>query len=251
MKKNLFFVILFFLSTYFSAFCQVLGFQDNTFASGFGDVNGIAFDTQGRCYAWEKNGKVWVRSLDGQWSTILDIGEEVNVQTDCGLKGFALDPNFLTNGYIYLLYDVDRYFLFNYGKPDYDPNGNDYANASIGRITRYTVNLTNLTIDTSTRLVLLGKDQYDGFPLLAETHNTGALLFGTDGTLLASCGESTHYTVDNGSNPNTYYQQAIYDGILKLDDPTTPTVNENDNIGAWRAQIVNSLSGKIIRINPA
>ena len=251
MKKNHFFVFLLLLSTYYSAFCQVSGFQDNVFASGFSSVNGITFDTDGRCYAWEKDGQVWVRLLDGQWRMILNIGEEVNIQTDCGLKGFALDPNFLTNGYIYLLYDVDRYFLLNYGTPSYNPNGNDYANASIGRITRYTVNLTDFTVPTSSRLVLLGKDKYDGFPLLAETHNTGALLFGTDGTLLASCGESTHYTIDNGYNPNTYFQQAIYDGILKTDNPATPSINEDDNVGAWRAQMVNSLNGKIIRINPA
>ncbi|MFY7889784.1 MAG: PQQ-dependent sugar dehydrogenase [Spirosomataceae bacterium] len=251
MKKVLAFVFQFIFFAHLSTFSQVSGFQDTSFASGFGSVNGIAFDNQGKCYAWEKNGKVWVRLSNGDWKVLVDISDEVNTQTDCGLKGFALDPNFLVNGYVYLLYDVDRYHLLNYGSTSYNPNLNDYSNASIGRITRYTVNLSTFVVLASSRFVLLGKDQYDGFPIVSDTHNTGALLFGTDGTLLASCGESTHYTVDNGSNPNTYYQQAIYDGILKLDDPTTPTVNENDNIGAWRAQIVNSLSGKIIRINPA
>ncbi len=235
----------------FSSIGQTSSFQDTNYASGFGSVNGITFDAVGRCFAWEKEGKVWAKHTDGDWHQLLDLAEEVNTNTDCGLKGFALDPNFLTNGYIYLLYEVEHYHLFHYGLPDYDPNMSEYESASIGRITRYTLDFTSFSILPNSRFVLVGRDKNDGFPMIAETHNVGSLVFGTDGTLLASCGESTHYTPDNGSNPNTYYQQAIADGILTRDDPTTPDLNEDDNVGAWRAQLVNSLNGKIIRIDPA
>lgn len=243
--------LFFFLFVGSSAWGQRAIFQDTNFASGFGSVNGITFDSMGRCFAWEKDGKVWGKTLDGNWHELLNLEEEVNYNTDCGLKGFALDPHFLTNGYFYLLYEVEYYHLTHYGLEGYDPSASEYEHASIGRITRYTLDLNAFNIALDSRLVLVGRDKNDGFPMVAETHNVGSLVFGTDGTLLASCGESTHYTPDYGSNPNTYYQQAIEEGILRQDDPSTSEINEDDNVGAWRSQLVNSLNGKVIRIDPA
>ena len=52
--------------------------------------------------------------------------DEVGAWGDHGMLGFALDPNFRVNGYIYVLYVVDRYYLFHFGDPDYDPNANEY-----------------------------------------------------------------------------------------------------------------------------
>ena len=238
--------------TFFISFAQQpAGFQDNIYDSGFEGANGIAFDDSGRAYIWEKGGKLYCRTLNGTKYILLDIGDEINNATDSGLKGFALHPNFLTNGYFYLLYDVDRYHLFNFGTPNYNPNANDYLNASIGRITRYTIDISNFnSIIPNSRLVILGKSPTDGFPLIHDTHNVGSLVFGTDGTLLASCGESSATNSDPGSDNTTYFQQALADSILKSDDPNTTSVNENENVGSWRAQMVNCLSGKVIRIDP-
>jgi glucose/arabinose dehydrogenase/PKD repeat protein len=230
---------------------QPSGFQDNVFKSGLDQVNGITFDASGRAYIWEKGGKVKCRTLDGIWHEILDISEEVNTATDSGLKGFALHPNFLTNGFIYLLYDVDRHHLMNFGTANYNPNASEFLNATIGRITRYTVNISNFTsIVANSRLVLLGTSPSDGIPFIFDTHNVGSLVFGTDGTLLVSCGESSTVNADSGSGEFSFFQQALNDGILKSDDPNTPTVNENENVGSWRTQMVNCLSGKILRIDP-
>ena len=38
-----------------------------------------------------------------------------------GLVGFALHPDFLTNGYIYLLYDVDYDYLTQFANPRTTP----------------------------------------------------------------------------------------------------------------------------------
>lgn len=244
--------LLFLLGVSFSSFAQQpTGFQDMLYADGFDDVNGITFDASGRAYVWEKGGKVKCRTSDNEWHTVLDMGKEINIATDSGLKGFALHPNFLTNGYIYLLYDVDRYYLMNYGKPSYDSLNNDNLNASISRIARYTINISNFTsIVPNSRLILLGKTLTDGIPFIHDSHNVGSLVFGTDGTLLASCGESSATNSDPGSDSTTYYAQALTDGILKSDNPNTPNINENENVGSWRAQMVNCLSGKILRIDP-
>ena len=244
--------LLFFMGASFSSRAQQpAGFQDNVYINGFDGVNGITFDASGRAYVWEKVGRLHCRTLDGIWHQILDISEEVNVATDSGLKGVALHPNFLTNGYIYLLYEVDRYHLMNFGKASYDPLANDYLNASISRITRYTVSPSTFdSIIPNSRLIILGNSPTDGFPFIHDSHNAGSLIFGTDGTLLASCGESSATDSDPGFDVTTYYAQALIDGILKSDDPNTTTINENENVGSWRAQMVNCLSGKIIRIDP-
>lgn len=227
------------------------GFRDNEYEAGFDQVNGVTFDASGRMFTWEKGGRVLVKVDALPSITLLNIADEVNVATDSGLKGFALDPNFQTNGYIYLMYDVDRYFLFNSDSANYNPNANDHLNASIGRITRYTVDVSNFTsLVPNSRMILLGITKTDGFPFIHDSHNVGTLLFGTDGTLLASCGDSSDTNADSGDSENTYHAQAISDGILKSDDPATPE-NENENVGSWRAQMVNCLSGKIIRIDPA
>ena len=244
--------LLFFMGASFLGYAQQpAGFQDIIYESGFESVNGITFDASGRAYMWEKIGKLYCRTLDGVRHQILDISDEVNTATDSGLKGVALHPNFLTNGYVYLLYEVDRHHLMNFGTSSYNPNADDYLNASISRITRYTVNtLTFDSIFPNSRFVLLGNSPTDGFPFIHDSHNAGSLIFGTDGTLLASCGESSATNADSGSDTTTYYAQALNDGILKSDDPSTPSINENESVGSWRAQMVNCLSGKIIRIDP-
>lgn len=248
-KTILFFFVL--CISYSSFAQQPAGFQDNIYAPDFEEATGITFDALGHAYVWEKGGKVKCRTSDGVWHVVLDIGEEINIATDSGLKGFALHPNFSANGYFYLMYDVDRHHLINYGTANYDATANDYLNASIGRITRYTIDLSNFTsIVPNSRLIILGTIPTDGFPFVHDSHTVGSLVFGTDGTLLASCGESSATNADPGSDPTTYYEQALLDGILKSDDPSTPDINENENVGSWRAQMINCLSGKILRIDP-
>ena len=248
--KTTFLLLLLLRVSFISFTQQPNGFQDHEYQGGFEQANGIAFDASGRAFVWEKTGRLHCRTLDGMWHQILDISDEVNTATDSGLKGFALHPNFSANGYMYLLYEVDRHHLMNFGTASYDPAADDYMNASIGRITRYTINISTFTdIIPNSRFILLGNSPTDGFPFIHDSHNTGSLVFGTDGTLLASCGESTATNSDSGSDETTFFNQALSDGILKSDNPST-LQNENENVGSWRAQMVDCLSGKIIRIDP-
>ena len=105
---------------------QPAGFIDQSYATGFAQAVGITFDEDGRMFVSEKGGKVWIVE-NGVKSTnpLIDISEEVGNWRDFGLLGFALDPDFLVNGYIYLLYIVDRHHLLYHGTPGYDPNANE------------------------------------------------------------------------------------------------------------------------------
>jgi len=107
------------------------------------------------------------------------------------MLGFALDPHFEHNGYIYLFYVVDRHHLKKFGTTAYSPTVDEYFQATIGRLTRYTARASDgyRTVDPASRRVLVGESITTGFPIMHQSHGTGALVFGTDGTLLASAGE--------------------------------------------------------------
>jgi PKD repeat protein len=89
---------------------------------------------------------------------------------------------------------------------------------------------------------LVGETKETGFPILHESHGVGSLIFGTDGSLMATCGDGASYNaVDTGgTNGGSYGPQALADGIIKV----------KENVGALRAQLIDSHSGKLIRIDP-
>jgi PKD repeat protein len=212
---------------------------------------GVSFSTNGQqMYVWEKAGKIFLLEWNATTKTyvrqatpLLDISEEVGNWRDFGMLGFVLDPRFETNGYLYVMYVVDRHHLINFGKAGYSATANDYFKATIGRITRYTARASDnfRSVDLSSRKVLLGETISTGIPILHESHGIGSLAFGTDGTLLASCGDGASYaSTDLGNASETYYTQALADGIIK----------PKENVGAFRSQMVDSYNGKILRLDP-
>jgi len=227
------------------------GFSITNIGSGWDQPVGAVFSKDGKkLFVWQKGGKVYVCNWNNgsqtyvkQTTPVLDISPEVGDWRDFGLMGFALDPNFDTNGLIYLLYVVDRHYLINYGTPSYNPATNEYYAATIGRITRYktVTGGSNLTADLTTRTILLGETKSTGIPILHQSHGVGSLAFAADGTLIASCGDGASYTTtDAGSLSVTYYAQALTDGIIRPEE----------NVGSFRSQLINSLNGKILRIDP-
>jgi glucose/arabinose dehydrogenase len=222
-------------------------FVNTLVSNGWDGVEGFAQDISGQQYVWEKTGLVWVIDTAGSKlaQPLIDIREEVGNWRDHGLNGFALDPNFRTNGYFYLYYTVDRHHLLYFGTPTYHADSNLYFDATIARVTRYTANpVTNFTtIIPNSRFVLVGENKKMGIPVLYDTHSAGSLIFGRDGSLLVSTGDgASPATADSGRIAAilSYWQQALVDSIIK----------PNENVGAYRSQMLNSLSGKILRINP-
>ena len=227
------------------------GFSINAIGSGWAQPVGAAFNKAGtKLFVWEKAGKLYVCNWNTtthvytkQATPVLDISPEVGDWRDHGMLGFTIDPNFDTNGLIYLLYVVDRHYLLYFGTPSYDPNANEYLNATIGRVTRYATYTSsgNLVADPTTRYILLGESRSTGIPILHESHGIGSLAFAADGTLLVSAGDAASYnTTDAGNLAETYYAQALTDGIIR----------PNENVGAFKSQMINSMDGKLLRIDP-
>ena len=222
-------------------------FYDETVGEGWERPVGITFDEQGHGYIWEKKGRVMLLDEEGHKldEPLIDISEEVDNWSDLGLLGFALDPNFSSNGYFYLLYVVDRHYLDHFGTAEYDPAASLDHVATIGRITRYTADSAtgSTSVVEGSRHILLGESWEDGAAILIGSHSVGSLAFGDDGTLLASFGDGGSYeSIDTGNTPPTesYWAEAIEKGTLL----------ESDNVGALKALQIQNLNGTIIRIDP-
>ncbi len=219
------------------------GFSSIEVSSDWNEAVGLTFSKDGsKMFVWERGGKVWVVE-NGQKQLLLDISEEVGSWHDHGLLGFALHPQFETNGYFYLHYLVDRHYLINYGTAAYNPASNDYYSATIGRLTRYTATKTTggYSVSPASRKIMIGETKTTGIPSLERSHVTGSIVFGTDGTLLIATGDGANGAgTDMGSDEGTYYEQALADGII----------TDKENVGAFRAQLLDCLNGKILRIDP-
>ncbi|MFC0774109.1 PQQ-dependent sugar dehydrogenase [Terrimonas alba] len=269
MKRILLFVCASFIGLVVHS--QVAGLPEGFFTtnatntSDWSEPVGAVFSEDGyQLFVWDKAGIVYVNNrydqgggnsiYNKQLVPVIDIHDEVGNWSDMGLLGFALDPDFTSGGggYIYLFYVVDRHHLLTNGDPanGYDPNTNNYNSATIGRITRYNTTVSGgiLTADLDSRQILLGESITTGVPILHKSHSVGSLAFAADGTLLASTGDGASYDdTDVGAatnndplnHSNTYFEDALADGII------TP----KEDVGAFRSQMLSSLSGKLLRLN--
>jgi len=203
---------------------------------------GVAFAPGGALFVWEKGGRVW-SVVNGVKSAqpVLDLSEEVGDWRDHGLLGFAVDPAFASNGRVYAGYVVDYHHLRWFGTPQYSPTTNEYFRDTIARVARFALDPSTLALVPGTRTVLVGESMTTGIPVCNQSHGMGSLVFGEDGTLLVSCGDGASYEmVDDGGPAGGSSNTALAEGILR----------PKEDVGAFRAQLVDCLSGKVLRIDP-
>lgn len=188
------------------------GFTSELVTGGLQYPTAIAHLPDGRMLIAEKAGVVRLLK-DGVLQPVpfMDIRDWVNSHHDRGLLGLAVDPDFGTNGYIYLLFT-------------YDDDAVDDSGPKTARLARYTA--SGDSADPWSQAVLLGNwvgsscnnfpPGVDCIPSDSESHTVGNVRFAPDGTLFVSLGDG-----------------ARYDGV---DDD------------ALRAQDLHSLAGKVVRI---
>jgi glucose/arabinose dehydrogenase len=222
-------------------------FVTDSVGGAFQELVGAAPLPDGRVLAWERTGVVWLIRADGsrQPEAVLDLRGEVGAWRDHGMLGLAVDPRFPAVPDVHVLYVVDRHHLTRFGTPAYDPATDEYFAATIGRVVRFALvqSGTALVAEPASRRVLVGESITTGLPVCHQSHAVGSLVFGRDGTLLVSMGDSASYfgTDAGGQVSGGYVTQALADGILK----------PKENVGAFRAQLVDTLAGKVLRIDPA
>src|SRR5215213_5357583 len=85
------------------------GFQEEAVISGLTNPSNVEFSQDGRVFVAEKSGliKVFDGLSDTTPTTFADLRTKVHNFWDRGMLGLALDPNFPTNPYVYVLYTHD------------------------------------------------------------------------------------------------------------------------------------------------
>jgi len=205
----------------------------------------LVFNEEGYGYVWEKEGLIHVLDTNGVRleTPFLDIREECATWADHGINSVALDPFFAENGYYYVGYVVERNYLFNKDKPDYNPDLVLEEQATIGRIARFQADIsTNFTTTIEgSQKILLGETHDTGIPILNIFHGIGSVIASPDGSLLISVGDATPgWTFDlTGGDNKAYANQALDDGILSPDQM----------LNAYRAYYLGSYNGKVLRID--
>eukprot|EP01117_Protostelium_nocturnum_P017000 TRINITY_DN682_c0_g1_i1.p1 TRINITY_DN682_c0_g1~~TRINITY_DN682_c0_g1_i1.p1 ORF type:complete len:1010 (+),score=318.71 TRINITY_DN682_c0_g1_i1:116-3031(+) len=189
----------------------------------------MLFTPDGRILIGEKCGVVRVITADGKLSSTswIDLSDRVNCAGDKGLTGMTLDPKFSQNGYVYLTY------------PLWQPGDRDLNRVTQGIVARYTE--ASGVSSPTTEKVIVGAVNGTGFPSCHNSHVTGDVAFGLDGTLFVAAGEGSHWdAVDDGTD----YCFDPYDWQC------APFFGAENDVGSFRAQLKSSLGGKVIRIDP-
>jgi glucose/arabinose dehydrogenase/endonuclease YncB( thermonuclease family) len=188
------------------------GFAQDTVVTGLDRPTVFAFLPDGRMLIGQQNGVVRIVK-NGQLlpTPFIDLQDRVNDYWDHGLLGMAPDPDFATNGFVYLLYTYEN-----------DPA--QYDGTKTGRLARYTA--VGDTASPASQVVVLGSQvgsSCDNFPVGTDciasdspSHSVGNLKFAADGALFVTLGDGAHFNF--------------------VDDR------------ALRAQNLDSLAGKVLRI---
>jgi glucose/arabinose dehydrogenase len=218
-------------------------FNDQLFLNRFDFPTALVFDEAGRMYVTEKAGRVWVVDTNRQVlpEPLIDISEEVSDWKDHGLMSMALDRNFRSNGYFYLLYALDLHHYDHYGTPQYNPDTSVINFPTIGRVARYQADpATGFSRALpESRKILLGETIDNGIPILYEFHGLGHIAMSEDGTLLLSCGDAAGPDEFGGDSSNETVQRALARGVITPDQ----------DIGSYRSMYLGSYSGKLLRID--
>jgi glucose/arabinose dehydrogenase len=209
------------------------------------EPTGVYFAHDGRVFVTEKSGVVWVyrNLLDTQPAIFADVHESVHDYWDRGLLGFALDPLFPEQPYVYVQYTFNG-GLFDDLPPRWPsagcPNPTDPNAGCVvsGRISRLTVGEDG----TAGEELVLVEDWYQQYP----SHSVGTLAFGPGPALYAGGGDGASFTFhDLGQSGNPLWPDqrspAGAGGSLRAQGLEDAAAYTGD---IW-------LDGTIIRIDPA
>jgi glucose/arabinose dehydrogenase len=219
------------------------GFVEEAILTGLPPATAIAFGPEDRTYLALKEGIVRVAKSGTLLATpFIDISAMTNRRTDRGLGGIALDPQFPTRPYVYLFFTYDPPELL---ADDTAPRVSRLIRVQADAAKNYNVALpgsievilgknstaqntaSQIAVGTTiipepascmTGLTMDGAPIEDCLPSDELSHSAGTIIFGADGYLYASHGDGSSYS--GSSKPSL------------------------------RSQMIDSLAGKILRIDP-
>jgi glucose/arabinose dehydrogenase len=195
---------------------QRAGLEDRVVASGFQAPSTFAFLPGGRVLVGQVDGLVYVVK-DGKRlpRPFVDLRGKVNTAKMRGLLAIEPAPDFAASGHVYVMYDLE-----DGGTP---PDGPKAV-----RVTRLTARGDRAAVGSE--VTILGgtsRGSCEGLPVTADCipgngiHSGGGLDFAPDGTLFVGTGDG------EVGNPGDFEPRAL------------------------RAQQLDSLAGKVLRVTPA
>jgi glucose/arabinose dehydrogenase len=200
---------------------------------------GMAFAPDGRLFVWQKNGIVRVIKNGELLPTpFIDLSARVNTYDDRGFWGLAFDPQFESNGRVYMSYTFEHA-----GQPN---NGG----ARTSRLTRVTANPANPdTALPGSETVILGSvgtppcsaqpPNADCISADGGSHTLGSLHFARDGTLFVGVGDGAE-AGPSDANPLRAHDLTSPNGkILRIrPDGSAPSDNPfYDGTNSWRSRV--------------
>jgi glucose/arabinose dehydrogenase len=235
------------------------GFQESVAFGGLSGPTNVEFSKDGRVFVTEKSGliKVFDSLSDATPTTFADLRTNVHNFWDRGLLGLALDPNFPTNPYVYVLYTHDAPIGgtapkwgtagANSDTCPTPPGATDDGCVVSGRLSRLQADI-NTNKMTGNEQVLI-EDWCQQYP----SHSVGSLVFGSDGALYVSGGEGASFNfADYGQDGSPL--NPCGDPPGGAGTTLTPPTAEG---GALRSQDLRTngdpvgLSGSVLRVDPA
>ena len=172
------------------------GFAETRIATGIATPTAMSFAPDGRLFVCEQGGRLRVIK-NGTLLATPFLTVSVSSNGERGLLGVAFDPNFASNGYVYVYYTTASSPIHN-------------------RVSRFTASASNPDVAAAgTEVQLLNLPSLSS----ASNHNGGAILFGTDGKLYIAVG-------DNANSANSQPLTTTLGKILRINaDGTIPADN--------------------------
>lgn len=193
------------------------GFSETLISNGFFSPTGMDFAADGRLFVGEQKGRIRVMRNDTLLATpVMNLQLKTDYNTERGLQGLVLDPNFLVNGYLYVFYTAKG----------------STTTTSRNRLSRFTV--VNNLADTAQETILFelptlptrpggnftNQNVGSGTTNQAVWHMGGALAFGNDGKIYVGVGE--HEVTSTSQSMTSLFGKMLRlnpDGSIPTDNP--------------------------------
>lgn len=220
-------------------------FSGQTIVNGLQGPVAVDFDSSGRMFIAEQRGVIKIYENGTLLPTpFLDIQPQVNWVQDRGVLGVAVHPNFPTTPYVYVSYTYDPPETAN-NSGLAGPNGSGNRVARLGRFTADPAADYATAIPGSEVVILGTNSTWENInrPDLDSTNNIGLdPSCAPDGTL-QDClpADSRSHTIGNVAFGN--------DGMLYVTNGDGTSFGQVDP-RTTRVQDLDSLSGKLLRIDP-
>jgi glucose/arabinose dehydrogenase len=189
----------------------------------------MAFTPDGRMLVTSQPGQLFVVENGVLVATpALDLSSTMCTDIERGLLGVAVDPQFVTNGYVYLFYTFRKFSAC----------PRNVAGTPVNRVSRFTMRGNG--VDRTSERVLV-----DNIPSYAGNHNAGDLQFGRDGYLYIATGDGgCDYTRPNGElqcaglNGAARYEHALVGKVLRITpEGGIPPTNPFQGSGSVRCNL--------------